>query len=70
MVSNIDQSFILICTSVGWVSQFYDTCQVQFSQSNLQKGPIFPPPNKISKISMPGKGINIFLKKFTQFSQC
>jgi hypothetical protein len=28
----------LVWTSVGWVSQFYDTYQVRFSQSNLQKG--------------------------------
>jgi hypothetical protein len=28
-------------TSVGWVSQFYDTCWVQFSQSNLQKDLVF-----------------------------
>jgi hypothetical protein len=29
---------LVVPTSVGWVSQFYDTCWVQFSQSNLQKG--------------------------------
>jgi hypothetical protein len=41
------------------VSEFYDTRQVQFSQSNLQKGPLLPI-EKNSKISSLGKGINIF----------
>jgi hypothetical protein len=31
-----------VLTTVGWVSQFYVTHWVQFSQSNLQKGPVFP----------------------------
>jgi len=29
---------LVVPSSVGWVSQFYDTRWVQFSQSNLQKG--------------------------------
>jgi hypothetical protein len=28
--------------SFGWVSQFYDTYQVRFSQSNLQKSLVLP----------------------------
>jgi hypothetical protein len=55
-------------TSVGQVSQLYDTCWVRFSQSNLQKGSILPQ-IKISKIFMLGKGINILKNKFNQFSQ-
>jgi hypothetical protein len=31
-----------VLTSVGWISQFYVTCWVRFSQSNLQKGPVLP----------------------------
>jgi hypothetical protein len=31
-----------VLTSVGWVSQFYVTHWVEFSQNNLQKGPVFP----------------------------
>jgi hypothetical protein len=31
-----------VLTSVGQVSRFYDTHQVQFSQSNLQKGLVLP----------------------------
>jgi len=29
---------LVVLTSVGWVSQFYDTHWIRFSQSNLQKG--------------------------------
>ncbi len=36
------RKFAQIFTSVGRVSQFYDTHWVRFSQSNLQKGSVFP----------------------------
>jgi len=44
-----------------WVSQFYDTCRVRFSQSNLQKGLVLPK-LLFKKIYMLDKGINILKK--------
>jgi hypothetical protein len=32
----------MVYTNVGWVSQFYDTHYVWFSQTDLQKGLILP----------------------------
>jgi hypothetical protein len=40
---------IMCQTSVGRVSQFHDTLWVQFSQSNLQKGPVLPSPYVFKK---------------------
>jgi hypothetical protein len=36
---------ILVTSSVGQVSQLYDTRQVRFSQSSSQKGPVLPKKN-------------------------
>jgi hypothetical protein len=44
---------------------FYDTCWVQFSQSNLHKGSVLP--KKIIKFFMLGKGVNIIFLKKTSF---
>jgi len=37
----------MVYTNVGWVSQFYDTHYVWFSQTDLQKGLILPQKNLI-----------------------
>jgi hypothetical protein len=55
-------------TSVGRVSQFYDTHQVRFLQSNLRKSPV-PPKEFFGEIFTLDKGINIFYKKLNRFSQ-
>jgi hypothetical protein len=47
---------VVVPTSVGWVSQFYDTRWVQFLQNNLQKGLVL----LTKKIS--GKGITSLKK--------
>jgi len=49
---------VWVSSSVGWVSQFYDTCRVRFSQSNLQKGLVLPK-LFLKKKFMLDKGINI-----------
>jgi hypothetical protein len=53
----------VIKTSVERVSQFYDTRQVRFSQSNLQKGPVLPIKN-ISKNFYAEQGYKHFFFKF------
>ncbi len=55
-------------TSVGRVSQFYDTHQVRFLQSNLQKSLVSPKEFSWEIFTL-DKGINIFYKKINRFSQ-
>jgi hypothetical protein len=50
----------MVYTSVGWVSQFYDTHGVWFSQSDLQKGLIIP--KKILRFLHRAR-VSTFLKK-------
>jgi hypothetical protein len=45
----------LVWSSVGWVSQFYDTRQIRVSQNNLQRVQVSL---FFLKIYMLGKGIN------------
>jgi len=52
----------LVTASVGRVSQFYDTRPIQFSQSNLQKGPVLPQ-KKFLKFYA-GQGYQHFFLKF------
>jgi hypothetical protein len=58
--------YSLMCASVGRVSQFYDTCRVWFSQSNLQKGQVLP--QKIFIKFLCGARVStFFLKKLNWF---
>jgi hypothetical protein len=60
---------LVIPTSVGWVSQFYDTRWVQFSQSNLQKGLVLFK-RKFKIFFTREQGYNIYKKNLNWFSQC
>jgi hypothetical protein len=53
---------VWVSSSVGWVSQFYDTCRVRFSQSNLQKGLVLPKLFFLKKIYV-RQGYQHFLNK-------